>query len=100
MSNDQDTRVAARTRLTSLRSYLESKGALEQVRKALPAGMTPERAVRQTMTLIQNNPGLLECTQVSILAGLIQTAELGLELSGPMGQAFLVPRHNRKKGGM
>lgn len=78
-----------------LRVVLGSRVILDQVRLALPAGLSPERMVRQAMTLVQKTPGLLECDHVSIIAGLIQAAELGLELSGPLGHAYLVPRYDK-----
>lgn len=70
----------------------------DQIAKALPKHLTVERMIRQTMTLVQMNPTLLECTPTSILRGVIQSSELGLELNGVLGQAYLVPRWNGKAG--
>lgn len=76
----------------SLRTFLESPAVLTQLAKASPNGMKPERLVRQAITLAQANPDLLSCSQLSIIAGIMRAAELGLELSGPLGHAYLVPR--------
>lgn len=84
------------TRVKGLRDFLAAPAVLKQVKLALPAGLSPERTVRQLLTVIQKNPVLLQCTDLSILAGLIQAAELGLELSSTLGQAYLVPRWNRQ----
>lgn len=78
--------------IRDLRALVESKAMLEQLRLALPSNLSPQRIVRQFLTLVQNNPDLLNCTQASILSGLMQSAELGLEMTGPLGHCFLVPR--------
>lgn len=91
-----DTAVAPVTAnpVTALRNYLHAPKVVDALVKVLPPGLTPDRLVRQTLTLAQKNPDLLRCTERSILGGMIQAAELGLELSGPLGQAYLVPRKN------
>src|SRR6185369_3570445 len=43
------------------------------------------------MTSIQRTPKLLDCTQASLLAAVIQSAQLGLEPDGVIGHAYLVP---------
>jgi recombination protein RecT len=87
-------------KLDGLRRVLESPRQLAELDKALPQGLTPERVVRQCMTLVQYTPRLIDCTPQSIARGLIQASELGLELSGVLGQAYLVPRYNKDVGGM
>ena len=80
-----------------LREFLSAKSVIAELMKVLPATLSPERMVRQTLTLAQKNYGLIECSPVSILGGLIQAAELGLEMSGHLGHAYLVPRWNKQK---
>lgn len=72
-----------------------SKG---QIAMALPKHLTAERMIRMATTTITRNPELLECTPVSVCGAVIQAAELGLELSGPLGQAYLVPFYNKNIG--
>lgn len=62
-----------------------------QIKVALPAGMDEDRFIRTVLTLLQRTPGLMECNKQSILLGVIQSAELGLELGTVMGHAYLVP---------
>lgn len=62
-----------------------------QMQMALPKHVSIDRMLRTTMTAIQRNPKLLECTQVSLLAAIMQGAQLGLETDGVLGEAYLVP---------
>lgn len=80
----------------SLRNFLSTDTVRQQIAFALPKGLTVDRVLRQVFTLVQTNVELLKCTQLSILRGIIQASELGLELSGPMGHAYLVPRWSKK----
>src|SRR5215831_18203584 len=68
----------------------------KQLAAALPRHLTPQQIVRQAMTLLRTTPKLCECSQFSVLSGIFKAAELGLALSGPLGQAYLVPRWNSK----
>jgi recombination protein RecT len=62
-----------------------------QIEMALPKHVSIDRMLRVAMTAIQRNPKLLECTQVSLLASIMQGAQLGLETDGVLGEAHLVP---------
>lgn len=61
---------------------------------ALPKHVTPDRFLRAALTALNTVPRLQECTQTSILAGLMQAAQLGLEVSDVRGQAYLIPRYD------
>jgi recombination protein RecT len=63
----------------------------EQIALALPKHLTPERMIRMAMTVFHRSPELQRCAPMSIVACVIQASELGLELSGPLGQAWMVP---------
>lgn len=89
--------VPASEQAKSLRSFIDTPSVIGELVKVLPKHLTPERMIRQTLTLCSKNPKLLGCSGVSILGGLIQAAELGLEMSGPLGHAYLVPRWNKHK---
>lgn len=68
----------------------------DQIAAALPKHLTAERMIRVALTACQRVPKLLECDPVSVVGAVVQAAELGLELSGPLGQAYLIPRWNSK----
>ena len=81
-------------RVSTVRGLLKSMAP--QIEMALPAHMDPVRFLRIAMTSIQKTPKLLECTDVSFMGALIQAAQLGLEPDGTTGQAYLIPRMNRR----
>lgn len=65
-----------------------------QIRMALPKHMTPERMIRVAVTAYSRTPALQQCSTLSIASCVVQASELGLELTGPLGQAYLVPYYN------
>lgn len=69
---------------------------LPAVAMAMPRHVQPDRILRTIMTAVRTNPGLLDCSMDSLLAGTLLSAQLGLEI-GPLGHAYLVP-YNRKTG--
>ena len=64
-----------------------------QIAAALPSFLKKqeERFLRCLMTECQKSPALLNANGVSLIGSLIQVAQLGLELGGPAGQAYLIP---------
>jgi recombination protein RecT len=69
--------------------------ALPVVRQLLPSHVTPERIFSIAVTARQRNPKLLECSDISVLRGIIVGAQLGLDVSGVGGKAYLVPFFNK-----
>lgn len=69
-----------------------------EIEKALPSVITPERFTRIALSAISNNPTLQECDGTSFLGAMMQAAQLGLEPNTPLGQAYLIPYKNNKKG--
>lgn len=67
---------------------------------SLPAALrdNAQRFARALVTEVQRNPNVQNCTGLSLLGSLIQAAQLGLEVGGPLGQAYLVPFWNSKVG--
>lgn len=61
-----------------------------QMQAALPKHLTVERLTRIALTTIRTTPRLLECSQESLLAAVMQAAQLGLE-PGLLGQCYFVP---------
>lgn len=89
--------TAENNALNNLRDLLvRSKN---QIALAVPKHLTPDRLVRVALTAFHRTPQLQKCAPLSILGCVIQAAELGLELSGPLGQAYMVPRYNKKING-
>lgn len=67
------------------------------MKEALPKHLDIDRFTRIAVTQLRTNPTLRECTVPSLLAAIMQCAQLGLE-PGLLGHAYLVPFNNRKAG--
>lgn len=65
--------------------------------QALPKHMDVDRLMRLTMTTIRTTPELRNADMGSLLGGVMQAAQLGLE-PGLLGQCYLLPFKNNKKG--
>src|SRR5699024_3241257 len=65
--------------------------------QALPKHMDVDRLMRLTMTTIRTTPELREADVGSLLGGVMQAAQRGLE-PRLLGQCYLLPFQNRKKG--
>jgi recombination protein RecT len=88
--------LPAVSKAASIRGLLEK--SKKQMALALPKHLSADRLLRVAMTSIQKNPKLLDCTQQSLLACVMTCAQLGLEPDQFLGQAYLVPFKDTKKG--
>src|SRR5690625_5711770 len=59
--------------------------------------MDVDRLMRLTMTTIRTTPELRQADVGSLLGGVMQAAQLGLE-PGLLGQCYLLPFKNNRKG--
>ena len=75
---------------------INSDSMKKQFEKALPKYITPDKFVRIALTAINSNPELAQCTQTSLLAAMMNSAQLGLEFNTPLGEAYLIPYRNKK----
>lgn len=90
------TALTPAQRMGTLKDLLEkNRGSLATV---LPRHLTPERMMKLALVAASRNPVLLQCDQRSILQSVMAAAQLGLDPSGTLGSAYLVPYRNRKKG--
>lgn len=65
-----------------------------EIARALPKHMTASQFSRVVLTAIKSNPNLLtimEKNPVSILSAIMLAAQLGLDLTPSLGQAYLIP---------
>lgn len=70
------------------------KQMMPEVKKALPATITPERFTRIVLSAISTTPQLANCTPKSLLAAMMTAAQLGMEVNTPLGQCYLIPYKN------
>jgi recombination protein RecT len=78
-----------------LKSLMEM--AKDSIAQALPRHVTPERLIKTMLVAANRNPMILECTQASVFETISRAAELGLDLSGTLGEAYPVPFRNSVK---
>ncbi len=98
MTGKIQSAVSATTEKKTLRNYIEQMGG--EIKKALPSVMTPERFTRIALSAISSNAQLAQTTPQSFLGAMMTAAQLGLEPNTPLGQAYLIPFKNGKKGGV
>lgn len=91
---DRPTNKAGLERLAPL--------ALTQLEKGLPRFLAGQgqRLIRALITECQVNPALMDCTPASLFGAVIRAGQLGLLIGGPLGEAYLIPFGNSKKGGV
>jgi len=85
-----------KTRLQTMRGVLDR--TMPQFRAIIPKGVSLERLFSVAYVAMERNPLLLECTAISILRGITIGAQLGLDVSGVGGLAYLVPFRNKRTG--
>lgn len=69
-----------------------------EIQNALPSYLPVDKFIRTALTAINSNPKLASCTQQSLLAAIMNSAQLGLEFNTPLGEAYLIPYEDKKKG--
>jgi len=73
----------------TIRSLLESRQS--EIAAALPRHLDARRMIQVALGALRTNPALLDCTHTSLLSAIMTSSQLGLELDGVLGQAYLVP---------
>ena len=68
-----------------------------QLALCLPKHLSVDRVCRIALTEFRKTPLLTECEPMSFIAAVMMASQLGLEI-GVLGQAYLVPFKNMKKG--
>ena len=92
----QGTKAVSKKQPQTIKDYINAMSG--EIAKALPQVMTPERFTRIALSAVSNTPKLGNCTPQSFLGAMMNAAQLGLEPNTPLGQAYLIPFENRKKG--
>jgi len=72
-----------------LKGLLSMANVQEQLARALPRHLTPDRFVRVAITALTRTPKLAECTQESFMKCLLDLSAMGLEPDGR--RAHLIP---------
>lgn len=85
LSTAAETAVERRTVEESL--FAQHSG----ISAALAGRIGTDRFIRAAVTSFKTTPALQNCSWPSVLGGLFVAAQLGLEVGGPQGLAYLVP---------
>jgi recombination protein RecT len=94
MTEEAKQLPALKARMDSLKTMLErAKLSMSMV---VPRHVTPERLIKLALVAASRTPRLLECTPESIVQGVMSAAQLGLDVGGVLGSAYLVPYKNKK----
>ena len=88
-----ENKTASTQNMKTLQSWVVSMK--DQIGKALPSVLTPDRFTRMVLTALSANPKLQVCTPQSFLGAMMQAAQLGVEPNTPLGQAYLIPYKNK-----
>lgn len=79
----------------TLMQLLESrKSAMQAV---LPKHLTPDRLIKIAGLAVSRSELLQKCTPLSVLQSVMTAAQLGLDVGGSLGSAYLVPFKRNKK---
>lgn len=84
----------------TLQAFLGGDAVKSKLAAVAKGFMKPEDLIRMALVAVHRNPGLLQCTQASILAALMDAAALKIQPGGMMGRGYLVPRKNKNTGQM
>ena len=73
---------------------IKSPEFVNQLKAALPQHLTPERVLRVARTAAMDHK-LAACNRDSVILGIIEASQLGLEVNSPLQQAYLIPYANQ-----
>ncbi|WP_299034227.1 recombinase RecT [uncultured Anaerococcus sp.] len=93
LQKKNNSRTPAQRKQDTVRGLLKSMEG--EIKNALPAYLPVEKFIRTALTAINSNPKLASCSQESLLAAIMNSAQLGLEFNTPLGEAYLIPYGNR-----
>lgn len=93
-----EAKDVARSKVATMRQTIERSS--DEFARALPDHVKPDRFIRAALTAVNVVPKLAECTTRSVVAGLMQAAQLGLEVADVRGQCYLIPRRDGRTGEM
>ena len=95
MSSEQLAAPAQKRQLT-IRDQIESPKFRDEIAKALPKHLTPDRFIRVAVSALTRTPKLKECEPVSLFGAMLTLSQLGIEPDGR--RAHLIPFENRRRG--
>jgi recombination protein RecT len=92
----RDEQAGEQPRPPSLQAQISAPWVQEQIQKQLGPGYDAGVFLRSVVNAIKSAPDLEQCDPASVFGGMFTAAQLRLEIGNALGQAFLIPRQNRK----
>lgn len=89
--------LASRQTKTGLTAYLTQDAVKKQINSVV-GGKNGTRFISSIVSAVQTTPALQECTNPSILSAALLGEALNLSPSPQLGQFYMVPFDNKKKG--
>ena len=89
--------LANRQTKTGLAAYLTQDAVKKQI-NSIVGGKNGTRFISSIVSAVQTTPALQECTNPSILSAALLGEALNLSPSPQLGQFYMVPFDNKKKG--
>lgn len=87
MSNETNTQLSTRKQAPIVQMIEERRADFS---KLIADQIGLDRFMRVAMTTIGRNPDLQKCSPASLLAGMMDAAQLGLEIGGPLQEGWLI----------
>lgn len=90
------TQASKKPMPTTIDGMLKDPRFTSQLAAALPSHISPDRISRIALTEMRKTPALRECDPYSLFGSIMQASQLGLELGGALGHAYLVPFRSKR----
>lgn len=87
----KENKVTALASTKDIHHLLGRQDVLAELQKAFPNALSAERHARIAITVIQKSEALMKCSPLSLLACVVESAQLGLEPDPSMGLIYFVP---------
>lgn len=84
-----ETAVAVREDQHPIIAKIDAK--MPEIAQMLPDGMQADRFRRVVVQALVRNPDLWQCTPVSVVSAIVESAQIGLEPTGVLGRAWMLP---------
>lgn len=96
--NPDQKRTQVGNEVIAVRNALQAAKFTKALQEALPRGRDYKQMVRGMATAMQVNPQLYRCTPESLQLSAIQAAQYGFDMAPQMGECYLVPFKDNRKG--
>ena len=94
MNEDMVAKVEG-SKIVSIDDFIKKHA--DKISEALPNHININQLIRSCIFVIKSNPDIGKCSQFSMLAGVMQAAQLGL-FPNVLGHCYFVPYKNNKTG--